>query len=120
MTRLGARRRALLSGSQPCRSLARSTRSRNRTRGGDFQAASDGERLRKIFSDRVAALRDEDLRADHQPEFTQIDLEMSFPQQESRLRSGRAGMMKRVFEAAGYKMEEDFPRLNLRAQAMRS
>jgi aspartyl-tRNA synthetase len=66
----------------------------------------------------VRCFRDEDLRADRQPEFTQIDLEMSFPQQE-RVYEVVEPMMKRVFEAAGYKMEEDFPRLTY-AQAMRS
>src|SRR5579863_2720286 len=66
----------------------------------------------------VRCSRDEDLRADRQPEFTQIDLEMSFPQQE-RVYEVVEPMMKRVFEAAGYKMEEDFPRLTY-AEAMRS
>ena len=66
----------------------------------------------------VRCFRDEDLRADRQPEFTQIDLEMSFPQQE-RVYEVVEPMMKRVFEVAGYKMEGDFPRLTY-AQAMRS
>src|SRR5271155_3262649 len=66
----------------------------------------------------VRCFRDEDLRADRQPEFTQIDLEMSFPQQE-RVYEVVEPMMKRVFESAGYKIAEDFPRLTY-AQAMRS
>jgi aspartyl-tRNA synthetase len=66
----------------------------------------------------VRCFRDEDLRADRQPEFTQIDLEMSFPQQE-RIYEVVEPMLKRVFEVAGFAVPTEFPRLTY-AQAMRS
>jgi len=66
----------------------------------------------------VRCFRDEDLRADRQPEFTQIDIEMSFPQQE-RVFEVVEPMVQRVFEVGGYKVETPFPRLTY-AQAMRS
>jgi aspartyl-tRNA synthetase len=66
----------------------------------------------------VRCFRDEDLRADRQPEFTQIDLEMSFPQQE-RIYEVVEPMLKRVFEVAGYEVPAEFPRLTY-ARAMRS
>ena len=62
----------------------------------------------------VRCFRDEDLRADRQPEFTQIDIEMSFPQQE-RMYEAVEPMLQRVFEVAGYKVDVPFPRLTLRA-----
>ena len=44
--------------------------------------------------------RDEDLRADRQPEFTQIDLEMTFPQQETIFRIVE-GFLTAAFATAG-------------------
>ena len=55
--------------------------------------------------------RDEDLRADRQPEFTQIDLEMSFVDMEDVLNIGE-GYMKRVFkEALGVDIQLPLPRI---------
>lgn len=54
--------------------------------------------------------RDEDLRADRQPEFTQIDLEMTFPQQEDVFRVVE-GFLKAAFEVTGEQIIVPFPRM---------
>src|SRR5277367_3644925 len=66
----------------------------------------------------VRCFRDEDLRADRQPEFTQIDLEMSFPQQET-IYDVIERMIGAVCKASGFEVPATFPRLTY-AQAMLS
>jgi len=57
--------------------------------------------------------RDEDLRANRQPEFTQIDMEMSFVEPDDVIEVTE-GMMRRLLETAGLPADPEFPRLTFR------
>jgi aspartyl-tRNA synthetase len=57
--------------------------------------------------------RDEDSRADRQPEFTQIDMEMSFPERDPFF-ALIEGLMEEVFQAAGVPLRGPYPRLTYR------
>jgi aspartyl-tRNA synthetase len=58
----------------------------------------------------VRCFRDEDLRADRQPEFTQIDLEMSYPQPD-RVFEVVEGFLQAAWKAAGFNITPPFPRM---------
>jgi aspartyl-tRNA synthetase len=64
----------------------------------------------------VRCFRDEDLRADRQPEFTQVDIEMSFPRVESIVELIEP-LFVRVMAIVGVKVERPFERLSY-AEAM--
>jgi aspartyl-tRNA synthetase len=65
----------------------------------------------------VKCFRDEDLRADRQPEFTQIDMELSFVDEE-QIMAINEGMIAALFkETLGVELQPPFPRLTF-AEAM--
>lgn len=65
----------------------------------------------------VKCFRDEDLRADRQPEFTQIDLEMSFADQDQVIEVQEGFLKKVMKEVKGMDIKTPFPRMTY-AEAM--
>ena len=83
-----------------------------------FKQLADGQRLRPAISRSSRCFRDEDLRADRQPEFTQIDCEMSFVEQEDVLQMFE-GLVKHIFKyVKDIDFTDPFPRMTW-ADAMR-
>ncbi|EOD8769597.1 TPA: aspartate--tRNA ligase [Staphylococcus aureus] len=66
----------------------------------------------------VKCFRDEDLRADRQSEFTQVDIEMSFVDQEDVMQMGEEMLKKVVKEVKGVEINGAFPRMTYK-EAMR-
>ncbi len=60
----------------------------------------------------VRCFRDEDLRADRQPEFTQLDLELSFTDEEGVMEIMEQMMRALFAEVLGAKLPDPFPRLS--------